>query len=49
MSSGEEGMNFNPEHKLTGFQPGSKLLKLVLDFGWIGLILTMVLYLMILS
>jgi len=47
-SSGVEGMRFNPSHPLAGFPPDSGLLKLALDMGWIGLSLTMLLYLMIL-
>lgn len=44
-ASGVEGMRFNPNHRLAGFPPDSGLLKLALDMGWIGLALTMLLYL----
>ena len=47
-SSGVEGVRFNPSHELAGFPPDSGLLKLALDMGWIGLALSMMLYLMIL-
>lgn len=47
-SSGVEGMRFNPTHFLAGFPPDSGLLKTALDLGWIGLILSQGLYLMIL-
>ena len=47
-ASGVEGMRFNPSHPLAGFPPDSGLLKLALDVGWIGLALSMMLYLMIL-
>jgi putative inorganic carbon (hco3(-)) transporter len=47
-ASGVEGMRFNPRHRLAGFPPDSGLLKLALDMGWVGLALTMLLYLMIL-
>lgn len=47
-ASGVEGMRFNPSHPLAGFPPDSGLLKLALDMGWIGLVLTMLLYLMML-
>lgn len=47
-ASGVEGMRFNPSHPLAGFPPDSGLLKLALDMGPIGLILTMALYAMIL-
>ena len=45
---GVEGMRFNPRHPLAGFPPDSGLLKLALDMGWIGLITTMLPYLMFL-
>lgn len=47
-ASGVEGMRFNPSHPLAGFPPDSGLLKLALDVGWVGLALSMMLYLMIL-
>lgn len=47
-ASGVEGMRFNPSHELAGFPPDSGLLKLALDMGWIGLVLTLLLYLMML-
>jgi O-Antigen ligase len=47
-TSGVEGMRFNPNHPLAGFPPDSQLLKLALDFGWVGLCITMLLFLMVL-
>lgn len=47
-ASGVEGTRFNPTHVLAGFPPDSGLLQLALDMGWIGLALSMVLYLTIL-
>lgn len=45
-TSGVEGKRFNPTHPLAGFPPDSGLLKLALDMGWIGLIVTMSMFLM---
>ncbi len=47
-TSGVEGVRFNPTHPLAGFPPDSGLLKLALDMGWIGLAITMLLFLMVL-
>jgi putative inorganic carbon (hco3(-)) transporter len=47
-TSGVEGVRFNPGHPLAGFPPDSGLLKLALDMGWIGLAITMLLFLMVL-
>ena len=47
-TSGVEGMRFNPTHPLAGFPPDSGLLKLAVDMGWIGLAITMMLFLMVL-
>jgi putative inorganic carbon (hco3(-)) transporter len=47
-TSGVEGRRFNPGHRLAGFPPDSGLLQMALDMGWIGLIVTMFLYLMVL-
>ncbi len=47
-ASGVEGMRFNPNHPLAGFPPDSQLLKLALDMGWIGLAVTMLLFLIVL-
>jgi putative inorganic carbon (HCO3(-)) transporter len=47
-TSGVEGMRFNPTHPLAGFPPDSGLLKLALDMGWIGLSITILLFLMVL-
>jgi hypothetical protein len=47
-TSGVEGMRFNPTHPLAGFPPDSGLLKLALDMGWIGLAITVMLFLMVL-
>lgn len=47
-TSGVEGQRFNPNHQLAGFPPDSGLLKLAIEMGWIGLALTMLLYLTVL-
>lgn len=47
-ASGIEGLRFNPTHRLAGFPPDSQLLKMALDIGWIGLILMILLFLMVL-
>ncbi len=47
-TSGVEGRRFNPTHRLAGFPPDSGLLKLALDMGWIGLAVTILLFLMVL-
>lgn len=46
-TSGVEGVRFNPTHPLAGFPPDSQLLKLALDMGWVGLSITMLLFLMV--
>lgn len=47
-ASGVEGMRFNPSHPLAGFPPDSGLLKIALDMGWVGLVLTIMFYLAVL-
>ncbi len=47
-TTGVEGVRFNPNHALAGFPPDSGLLKLALDMGWIGLIINMLPFLMVL-
>jgi putative inorganic carbon (hco3(-)) transporter len=47
-TTGVEGMRFNPNHPLAGFPPDSGLLKLALDMGWIGLIIYILPFLMVL-
>ena len=47
-TSGVEGMRFNPDHPLAGFPPDSGLLKIALDMGWIGLAVTMLVFLWVL-
>jgi putative inorganic carbon (hco3(-)) transporter len=47
-TSGVEGVRFNPTHPLAGFPPDSGLLKIALDMGWIGLIISMAVFLMVL-
>ncbi len=47
-TSGVEGKRFNPTHPLAGFPPDSGLLKLALDMGWIGLSITILVFLMVL-
>lgn len=47
-ASGVNGLRFNPTHELAGFPPDSGLMAMALDFGWIGLALSVIFYLMIL-
>ncbi len=47
-ASGVEGMRFNPSHPLAGFPPDSGFLKIALDMGYVGLFLTVLMYLAIL-
>jgi hypothetical protein len=47
-TSGQNGVRFNPNHVLAGFPPDSALMSLALDLGWVGMALTMLLYLIIL-
>ncbi|MFT3980388.1 MAG: O-antigen ligase family protein [Ferruginibacter sp.] len=47
-ASGIEGLRFNPKHPLAGFPPDSGLLRLALDLGWVGLAISLLLYLMML-
>lgn len=47
-TAGLAGLRFNPNHELAGFPPDSALVSVVLETGWIGLALMMLLYLMIL-
>lgn len=47
-TSGVEGRRFNPEHRLAGFPPDSGLLQMALDLGWIGLLITILPFLMVL-
>ena len=47
-TSGVEGTRFNPNHPLAGFPPDSGLLKIALDMGWIGLGVTMLVFLWVL-
>lgn len=47
-TSGVDGMRFYPTHRLAGFPPDSGLLMLALDIGWIGLIISIMPFLMFL-
>jgi len=47
-TSGVEGRRFNPGHRLAGFPPDSGLLQMALDLGWIGLIINILPFLMVL-
>jgi putative inorganic carbon (HCO3(-)) transporter len=48
-TSGMEGQLYNPEHPLAGFPPDSGYMKILLEQGWIGLVLNLVLYFTILK
>ena len=47
-TSGLAGMKYNPNHLLAGFPPDSGYLRIALETGWIGLIITCVLYFIVL-
>ncbi|MEO6868898.1 MAG: O-antigen ligase family protein [Ginsengibacter sp.] len=47
-TAGVPGRRFNPGHFLAGFPPDSGLLQFAMELGWIGLGLTIILYLLIL-
>ena len=47
-TSGVDGMRFYPTHRLAGFPPDSGLLMLALDMGWVGLIVSILPFLMFL-
>lgn len=47
-TSGVNGKRFNPTHFLAGFPPDSGLLQIALETGWVGLLLTLIWYLVIL-
>ncbi len=47
-TSGVTGLKYNPDHPLAGFPPDSGYLRTALETGWIGLILTCILYFIIL-
>jgi len=40
MTVGNDGVTYNPGHRLAGLQPDSGYLRAVLELGWIGLIIT---------
>lgn len=42
MTVGNDGVTYNPGHRLAGLQPDSGYLRSVLELGWIGLILVCV-------
>lgn len=47
-TTGVDGERFNPNHALAGFPPDSGLLKYALETGWIGYILIMLFYFVVL-
>ena len=47
-TSGVLGLKYNPSHVLAGFPPDSGYLRTALETGWIGLLITCVLYFIIL-
>lgn len=49
MTTGTNGLKYNPDHYLAGFPTDSGFLKSALEFGWIGLLLVCVLFFVILQ
>ncbi|WP_341839529.1 O-antigen ligase family protein [Chitinophaga caseinilytica] len=47
-TSGVLGLEYNPEHPLAGFPPDSGYLRVAIETGWVGLILTCTIYFTIL-
>ena len=43
-TTGDKGTEYNPGHFLAGFPPDSGYLKYTLEIGWIGLLITSILY-----
>jgi putative inorganic carbon (HCO3(-)) transporter len=48
-TSGNEGVLYSPTHKLAGFPPDSGYMKIVLEQGWIGFAINLLLYFVILK
>jgi putative inorganic carbon (HCO3(-)) transporter len=48
-TSGNEGILYSPNHQLAGFPPDSGYLKILLEQGWIGFALNLLLYFFILK
>ncbi len=48
-SSGASGMVFHPGHYLAGFQPDSSYLKKAVETGWVGLIIILIQYFVIMK
>jgi putative inorganic carbon (HCO3(-)) transporter len=46
-TSGVHGVEYNPNHPLAGFPPDSGLLKYAIETGWVGYLLIMLFYLVI--
>jgi len=46
MTTGDAGLEYNPRHQLAGFPPDSGYLQTVLEIGWLGFILLLVLFFM---
>lgn len=49
LTTGSTGEEYSPYHPLAGFPPDSGFLKTLLETGWIGLILQMALYVVVLA
>jgi putative inorganic carbon (hco3(-)) transporter len=47
-TTGDEGKIYSPGHRLAGFPPDSGMLKKALEIGWIGFLMIMIMYFMIL-
>lgn len=43
-TTGDNGVRFAPNHYLAGFPPDSGYLQITLETGWVGLIITIILY-----
>ncbi len=48
-SCGEEGLKFYPTHRLAGYPPDSGYMKIMLEQGWVGLIINIIFYFIILQ
>jgi len=46
---GEEGKVFYPDHRLAGYPPDSGYMKIMLEQGWIGLIINVLFYFIVLQ
>jgi putative inorganic carbon (HCO3(-)) transporter len=48
-TSGNEGILYSPAHELAGFPPDSGYMKILLEQGWIGFAINLLLYFVILK